>query len=816
MVDWLDEAESLFAEPVATPSAMYTPVAPAPALTQLQSLVDQPTRPPTDIELGVAQLRAASPLEKTLAELEGRKLLFQEGLSFGVLPKVGAAATSLKEALYGKPLGSAFSEAVQQQDVLKEYVRQQELTNDNLILGISGPELAGSLLSPISSLYKPVEVAAKTPLATALAARGYNIGKATAVGAGTAGLQTFLSTPGTAEDRLAAAEQSTETGALFGGGFGTLGQLVSMAAPRLQSLSKSARRSALGATQADYNKTAGKRNFVFNSKSNEYTLTEQGVDNVLEKGYLGDSFDPRAQKLNLEQSYQQLNDELSSAVKTAGQAPQAIGLQAPKFSSLENDIKSGSFGSKSQQAKYMQDLQDIQTDINSRPNKLEYIQELKKYYGTLYDPKGSSADARFNRSIYHELQSMIETNVPEAKDLNSEIQSLILTRPIIDRRLASGSAAGNRLFNALGRMTYTTGGVFGSGLRLLGVDPLTSIASAVTSKAVSTPTGRNLIGKALNAADVGAGVTQLGLRAGQLASRPDIIPIVDLPIATTENADRPQYVNGQELADALKSQADKAPMLSEHSPSDVTDLKYDIIKLDNLYKQNNLGTLVINKTKGTQTFIPGYQPNIPNELASSEDEIEIRPRVKEILPTKTESQSRQDWLAEAESFLNSKQPEALSSTKKKGETAPIKEISAMLDEIPKQYGINPAWVKAIAEVESSFDPKAVGPSTRFGRAEGLLQLMPATAKALGVKNSFDPKQAIQGASKLLKQLGNTYGTYNDERLLFAAYNSRPALVNAAIRKAKAAGKDITWENIAKYMPKETQNYVKKVTNLIEA
>lgn len=144
------------------------------------------------------------------------------------------------------------------------------------------------------------------------------------------------------------------------------------------------------------------------------------------------------------------------------------------------------------------------------------------------------------------------------------------------------------------------------------------------------------------------------------------------------------------------------------------------------------------------------------------------------------------------------------------------EINALLNDVPKQYGINPAWVKAIAEVESNFDPKAVGPSTRFGRAEGLLQLMPATAKALGVKNSFDPKQAIQGASKLLEQLGNTYGKYNDERLLFAAYNSRPALVNAAIRKAKAADKDITWENIAKYMPKETQNYVRKVTKLIEA
>jgi soluble lytic murein transglycosylase-like protein len=162
------------------------------------------------------------------------------------------------------------------------------------------------------------------------------------------------------------------------------------------------------------------------------------------------------------------------------------------------------------------------------------------------------------------------------------------------------------------------------------------------------------------------------------------------------------------------------------------------------------------------------------------------------------------------------QPEAVSRSKEKGKGIPTKEVSALLDEVPREYGINPRWVKAIAQVESSFNPKAVGPKTRFGQAQGLMQLMPATARALKVENPFDPKQAIEGASKLLVELDNAYGKYKDKRLLFAAYNSRPSTVKAAISQAKAAGKDITWENIAEYMPIETQNYVKKVTKLIEA
>jgi len=697
MADWLDEAESLFAEP--DMSAMFTPAPAAPAPTQLQSLIDQPTRAPTDVELGVAQLRAMSPLEQTAAELEGRKLLFQEGLSFGVLPKVGAAATSLKEALYGTPVTEAFGQAVTQQDILKEFVRQQELEKENLILGLTGPELAGGLVSPIGRLYTPTKVAAGTPLASALATRGLNIGKAAGTGAGAAGLQTFLSTPGTLEERLAAAGESAETGAMFGGGFGTLGEVVSAAAPKLQQFGKAARRSAIGATAADYKKTAGKRNFV-PKEEGVYTLTQQGIDNVIEKGYLGNSLDPLMQSDNLETAVRSIENNLDakiSQVDTSG-----VTVKTPQFIKLARDIQTGKFGGVNRD-KYAAKLAEIKTDISAqRANKLQYLQDQKKYYGSLYEPSGTTADAKFNRAVYHELQAAIENYVPEAKKLNEEVQSLILTRPIIERRKAQAGAAGNQFFNALARATYTTGGIFGAGAALAGAGPLTSALLSAGTRGAATPTGRNLIGQALTGGGLGTGGAALGLRAGQLASRP---------------------------------------------------------------------------------------------------EIELIPRETPVVEEATKPETG-DWLNEAESLFVEPTPAPAQESVKVGK----QNISIPTGE---EYS-EPRLVKAVIAAESAFNPNAVSPKG----AGGLMQIMPATAKDLGLtkEQRFDPDKNVEAGSRYLKQLENQFG---DEKVALAAYNWGMGNVSNAAKKLKAEGEPVTWENIKSIVkvPSETRQYVDRVVLL---
>lgn len=107
------------------------------------------------------------------------------------------------------------------------------------------------------------------------------------------------------------------------------------------------------------------------------------------------------------------------------------------------------------------------------------------------------------------------------------------------------------------------------------------------------------------------------------------------------------------------------------------------------------------------------------------------------------------------------------------------------------YGVPVSLLKAIGYAESSFRVDA----TSHCGAQGIMQLMPATAKSLGVMDAYDPEQNINGGAKYISQLLNKYD--GNTTLALAAYNAGSG-------------------NVAKYggIPpfKETQNYVVKVTN----
>ncbi len=121
-----------------------------------------------------------------------------------------------------------------------------------------------------------------------------------------------------------------------------------------------------------------------------------------------------------------------------------------------------------------------------------------------------------------------------------------------------------------------------------------------------------------------------------------------------------------------------------------------------------------------------------------------------------------------------------------GET---KSLDKIFNEAAAKYNVPVELLKAIGKAESNFNANAV---SRAG-AQGVMQLMPATAKGLGVTNSFDPEQNIMGGSKYIAGLLKKYD--GNTSLALAAYNAGSG-------------------NVAKYdgIPpfKETQNYVKKV------
>ena len=123
------------------------------------------------------------------------------------------------------------------------------------------------------------------------------------------------------------------------------------------------------------------------------------------------------------------------------------------------------------------------------------------------------------------------------------------------------------------------------------------------------------------------------------------------------------------------------------------------------------------------------------------------------------------------------------------------DIENLINKYAQKNNLDPDFIKAVVKQESGFNPDA---KSKCG-AMGLMQLMPQTAKGLGVIDAFDPEQNIDGGTRYLKSMMNRFN--NDPKLALAAYNAGPA----AVQK---------YGDIPPY--RETQNYVKNILSSYEA
>lgn len=124
----------------------------------------------------------------------------------------------------------------------------------------------------------------------------------------------------------------------------------------------------------------------------------------------------------------------------------------------------------------------------------------------------------------------------------------------------------------------------------------------------------------------------------------------------------------------------------------------------------------------------------------------------------------------------------------------LNEFADTINSVSQEYGVNPGFVRAIIHAESAFNPLA---RSRKG-AMGLMQLMPETAKDMGVLDLTNPEQNIKGGVRYLAGLLKTFS--GNETLAAAAYNAGPGAV------ARYGG-------IPPY--EETQTYVKRVKILAD-
>ncbi|WP_054956643.1 lytic transglycosylase domain-containing protein [Paenibacillus dakarensis] len=135
----------------------------------------------------------------------------------------------------------------------------------------------------------------------------------------------------------------------------------------------------------------------------------------------------------------------------------------------------------------------------------------------------------------------------------------------------------------------------------------------------------------------------------------------------------------------------------------------------------------------------------------------------------------------------------------------VPEVKSTFEELitaaGEKYGIPTSLIKAVIDTESSFNPNAVSSAG----AKGLMQLMDGTARGLGVSNSFDPVQNIDGGTKYLSYQLQKFG--GEIAMALAAYNAGPSRVT---RLGVSNDEELIAQ--AHRLPAETQAYIRKVMN----
>jgi soluble lytic murein transglycosylase-like protein len=115
-------------------------------------------------------------------------------------------------------------------------------------------------------------------------------------------------------------------------------------------------------------------------------------------------------------------------------------------------------------------------------------------------------------------------------------------------------------------------------------------------------------------------------------------------------------------------------------------------------------------------------------------------------------------------------PAPAASEPEVGADASNPSVQRIVEETAQKYDVDPLLVHSVIQVESGYNPNAVSPKG----AQGLMQLIPSTARRFGVRNVYDVRENVEGGVRYLKYLNTLFP--NDLRLTLAAYNAGEASV----------------------------------------
>ncbi len=180
------------------------------------------------------------------------------------------------------------------------------------------------------------------------------------------------------------------------------------------------------------------------------------------------------------------------------------------------------------------------------------------------------------------------------------------------------------------------------------------------------------------------------------------------------------------------------------------------------------------------------------EVAVLRNGFSIRHQRREMMGTTTrlyfESGSQSGWIdvptAEIASYQREEVETAEASPPQKSDGIP-----GLVQAASGRHQVDADLVNSVIQAESGFNPRARSPKG----AQGLMQLMPATASKLGVGNAYEPRDNIEGGTRYLRQLLEQY--HGDTIKALAAYNAGPERVNQS-------------RGVPPY--RETHNYVRRI------